>query len=171
VRLCECPKGPTTNTSLRDRRYCIQCQGWNPPRRHHRSADLDRQAKNALRLLRAFVDEYRWAASYTTTAGGANLPVRGGGRPDPTGNTAVDIRVATVNSWRRLAASFFLDAVRALENADIALGEARYAVDPGPGEHVRSVWHEPIPEGRPDLEEAHAAKVRRTARGDGYGTA
>jgi hypothetical protein len=141
-----------------------------PPARTIGAAALDDVITRAAKFLPAVLDEYRWAAAYSSTSG-ARVAVRTSTVANPTANAACDQRAALVGSWRRLAASFVVEALHALELADAALGEARYVCDPGPRDHVRSEYHDEFPqlEARRDLREAHEAKARREARAEGWG--
>jgi hypothetical protein len=188
MRLCECRPGPTQDTAVRDRRKCI-CGGWCPPARTIGVAALDDLISRAAKFLPAVSSEYRWAAAYPGSTSRRRLGLRTPPRrdadeddcsttgcpttTDPTGEGATDQRAALVGSWRRLAASFVIEALHALELADAALGQARYVCDPGPRDHVRSAYFEEFPqlEARRDIREAHEAKARRQARGEDFGAA
>lgn len=170
MKLCVCDR-PSRNPDVRDRRRC-QCGGWTPTTKNIASDHLEVVAAKAARLLRHCVDEHYWAVHYSSTQG-ASTGVRSSQVSDPTANTATDPRIGVVGSWRRLAASFIIEALNALELADAALGEARYAVDPGPRDHVKAAEHDTFPhwEARRDIREAHEAKARRQARGEDWGAA
>jgi hypothetical protein len=188
VKLCSCSR-PTRDPDIRDRRRCSACTGWCPPARTISAAALDDLISRAAKFLPAVSSEYRWAAAYPGSTSrrrlGLRTPPRRDAdeddcsttgcptRTDPTGEGATDQRGALVGSWRRLAASFVIEALHALELADAALGEARYVCDPGPRDHVRSAYFEEFPqlEARRDIREAHEAKARRQARGEDFGAA
>jgi hypothetical protein len=172
MRLCDCPR-PTRSPITRDRRHCTNCGGWTPTSRTVSAEALDLTAAKAGRLLVACRDEYRWAAAYPGNTNGERVAVRSSTVANPTANAACDTRAALVGSWRRLAASFVIEALHALELADAALGEARYVCDPGPGDHVKAAYHDAFPqlEARRDIREAHEAKARRQERGEDFGAA
>lgn len=163
MNLCVCPR-PVRDLAHVDRLRCAACAGLTPYGRTPDPTVLRRQVQHAIGRLLHLVDEYRWACEYVPRRPPA--VGRNGDRSDPTGNGAVDPQAATIAAWRTVAARAIDQLLERADLADAALGEARYVADPGPSDHVRAPYHEPVPANRPDLVEAHAAKARRRARGD-----
>jgi hypothetical protein len=123
--------------------------------------------REAHSLLNQLEQDLAWDIA---PARGDSLGIRGG-VSNPTLAAAVDTRGASVRRWRVLAARRLERAIAELRLADEATGAALLAAETRPPDHVRAPFHDTFPEGRPDLEDAHAAKARRTGRGEGWGSA
>lgn len=182
MRLCVCT-APLRDPDGAERLRCARCSGWaadgglpSP----ERVAILVREATS---LAAQLAVDYRWAHSVAfdparrDSAGGGNGRGRHG---DPTGNVVADDRRTkegrpvgrlAVRNSTAVAARLLERVVRDLRSADEAIGEALLAAEPpGPRDHVRAPYHDTIPANRPDLEDAHDARRRRHARGEGIPT-
>lgn len=167
-----CATGPLRLGNNLDPLRCARCGGWTPhgalPSRE-RVAILARETAS---LTNKLADDYAWAhgiafAPNTTNGTGG----RRRGHSDPTGGLITDDTRITVRAYTAIAARLLEQATRAMRHADEAIGDALLAAEPpGPKDHTKAPYHDTIPDNRPDLAEAHAARNRRLARGEGVPT-
>jgi hypothetical protein len=173
MKLCSCP-GPLRSTSELERLRCLRCQGWSP---HGRLVSVDRaaiQTGEVISLATKISEDFGWVHSL------AHDPGRRGhsnGRvadvSDPTGQAATNKQRLVVAAYAAIASRLVERALGALRNADEAIGDALLAAElPGPVDHTPAPFHDPASlfPGRPDLADAHAARARRRARGEGTPT-
>jgi hypothetical protein len=128
---------------------------------------LQLACREAHSLLNQLEQDLAWDVAPAKSEG---LGIRGG-VSNPTLAAVVDTRGASVRRWRVLAARRLERAIAELRLADEATGAACLAAETRPPDHVRAPYNDTFPDGRPDLEDAHAAKARRTGRGEGWGSA
>lgn len=167
-----CASGPLRLGNQPDPLRCARCGGWTPHGglpSHERVAILAREVAS---LAAQFAEDYAWAHSVAfdptrrPTAGNGR-----GGHSDPTGSAVTDKRRLMIRAYTAIAARLLEAAVRAMRSADDAIGSALLAAEPpGPKDHTPAPYHDTIPQNRPDLVEAHAARARRFTRGEGIAT-
>lgn len=171
MRLCQCPAPPRSTTALEHLR-CLRCGQWTP---HRRLVSVDRAAgltNEIVSLATKIADDYGWVhdlAHDPTRRGHGN-----GHNPDVADPTLELVlageRRPQIAAYATIAARLLERALSALRTADEAIGDALYCAEPpGPADHTPAPFHDPatLYPGRPDLEAAHAAQVRRRARGEG----
>lgn len=171
MRLCNCP-APLRSTASLERLRCLRCAGWTP---HGRLLTVDRnvvQTNELISLATKIGEDYGWVhdlAHDPGRRGGAGG--RSSGVADPTLELILmHERRPFIAAYATLAGRLVDRALVALRNADEAVGDALYCAElPGPADHTPAPFHDPtsLYPGRPDLAEAHAAKNRRRARGEG----
>lgn len=170
-----CPAGPLRSTTTPDQFRCFRCGGWTP---HGGLPSIERVAivaRETASITARLAEDYAWAhsVSFAPTRRGPGSNGRGLPHGDPTGNSVADTRRAAVRDRALLAARLLERALRDLRAADEAIGDALLAAEPpGPVDHTKAPFHDPASlfPGRPDLAEAHAARARRRARGEGVPT-
>lgn len=170
MRLCACPRVSRVGSS--DPLRCGRCSLWTPSGRPATREKAVRAAEEAISLLTRSQEDYAWLVGSLYglqrrrgSAGGAS-----GNRlawSDSTGDLAGSEAHLRARAYASLASRFLLRALLELRRADEAIGEALYALDPGPVPKVDFAVTDVVPSGRPDLAEAHAARARRWARGEG----
>lgn len=186
MRLCVCPP-PVRSPLIGDRLRCATCGGWTPVGRPAAVERIGRAAEKAVELLPYLAEQYAWAQSVLwglqrRGGGGAG---RSSGVSDPTGALAIAEPHVQARAYVAIAARLLErvfgedDRGGLLREADDALGEALYVVDPGPPVRVdHASTSAPCPRckgkgkvdvvssGRPDLIESHAYAAKRRARGE-----
>ena len=165
--LNRCPAGPWREGT--DPPKCWRCGGWVP---HGPLLDpicLKVLAGEASSLLAKLVDDWPYVHDLAHNPTSRPQNGRSGSRPDPTGNSASDRRRAVTAAYATVACRLVERVVVTLRHADDAAGSALYSAEPpGPKDHVKAAYHDgrgPLV-GRPDIEDAHAARDRRRARGE-----
>lgn len=168
--LCEC-RHPLRDTANPDRLRCNHCGHWTP---HGRTFSNERAlvaGKQIASLAGRIADDLAWLADIAHHPTRRETNGRASGHTDPTVAAFTNPRQQPTHAYTLVAARALERALAWLQVADIAAGEALQAAElPGPKDHVRAPYHDKIPENRPDLAAAHAAKRRRAARAEGWGT-
>lgn len=171
MKLCGCPS-PLRSTAILERLRCLRCAGWTP---HGRFLNVDRSViytNELISLATKIGDDYGWVHDL------AHDPTRrghGNGRSSDVADPTLQLiltneRRPYIAAYTTIASRLVERAVQALRSADEAIGDALLAAElPGPADHTPAPFHDPssLYPGRPDLADAHAAKDRRRARGEG----
>lgn len=136
-----------------------------PPR------EIERDLKRMVGVGKAVLEEYKWAWGITAGSGGGRGSrelvgiVHGGSGSDPTGSTAVSEEVARMER-------LMVEAARQVEAAlsgMIAARQGLYRAVRANGELELGVAGSTGMVSRLELDDAKAAKLRRQARGEGWG--
>lgn len=165
MQLCDCPR-PVRSLAAPDRLRCHQCGGWTP---HGRTSPpiIDARIGETIRLLEHVSLEYVRSEGLVPAPQGTRVAISRSGHGDPTGSTGASHRAQQINAWRLLAACCAARAREWARHADAAIGMAWLTAETNrTPDHTKAPYHEAIPAGRPDLEEAYAARDRRHARGE-----
>lgn len=143
--------------------------------------DFAKAGDEAASLLEKATTDYGWLEGllYGLQSPGGSSG-RSSGPSDPTGSLAASGGHERARAWAALASRRLRRALAELRRVDEAVGEALFALDPGPPARVDYATRDfpcprckgvgrlaVVPEGRRDLAEAHAAAGRRRARGEG----
>jgi len=159
-----CPSGPFRSTNPF---RCFRCGGWLGHGRLLEPAYFKLLVSDAVSLLGQLADDYPFVADLAHNPTRRPQNGRSGVVGDPTGNAVADPARARIHAYTLIVDRLIEQTVRDLRHADDAAGDALYAAEPpGPKDHTRSPYHDPIPDNRPDLEDAYAAQDRRRARGE-----
>lgn len=167
-----CAAGPLRLGGNPDPLRCARCAGWTP---HGGLPSIERVAilaREVVSLTGKLADDYAWAHGISF-APKTNIGTNGRrhGHSDTTGSIVTERTQIIVRAYTAIAARLLEHAVRGLRSADEAIGDALLAAEPpGPKDHTPAPYHDTIPQNRPDLVEAHAARARRFARGEGIAT-
>lgn len=142
-------------------------------------AQVRQTGQAALVLLNAVVAAYaqEYPGLWLPSTHGLEGPRRRSGPADTTAQTAVSLVHADKRAWAAIAWGRLKAAHDYLQAADAALGniplvDARHEPDTGPPGRwweqriTANTPADQIPAARPDLRDAHAAMLRRQARGE-----
>lgn len=179
MRLCRC-LNPTRNATDPERRLTCSACGGHTPRSVPPTVETVRTTcRDILGLLAAIQAAYvlEYPGLYLPTTHGLDGPRRRSGPADTTAQTAVSRAHADKRAWAATAWDRLKAAHDHLQAADAALGniplvDARHEPDTGPPGRwweqriTANTPADQIPAARLDLREAHAALLRRQARGE-----
>lgn len=172
MRICDCT---TKNITPGERLRCQTCAGWTPYGRPLTNDKISRLAEETISILAKLLDDHQWLQGiiHSPTRQGDPIAIKQTGHSDPTGQTTTDPQRLRIRNYVVLCGRLLEHINETARHADEAAGDAFLAAEtrpPGGDPHVPAAYHDTIPQGRPDLEQAHHARDRRHTRGEGIPT-